>query len=359
MASIIERGGRFFVRVRRNGHPTAAKTFTTRKDAAAWGKRVEVAMESGRWKAELAPSPTLAEAISDYRASVVAKLKGSATYGYWLDELAASSLGAMPVNAIASAHLSRWRDAQAVRLAPGTVNRKLGLLSGLLTWCVKDRGWLPSNPLHSVRKPRVSDARDRIVAPDELQLIQNAANTSRAAWLADALAVLLTSAMRRGELWGLRPSDVDFDNATAHLADTKNGSARDVPLCPVALAALRRLADQAEKRGDSALIPVASAHAVSLAFRRTLDRARRQYEADCTASGREAAPDFLADLRLHDFRHHAVTAWAATGALTLPELAAVSGHKSPRMLMRYVNLSASALAAKLAAISAPHPVEAA
>ena len=63
MASIIERQGRFLVRVRLGGFKPVAKTFTTKKDAQAFGRRVEADMESGRWAAEAVRAPSLREAI--------------------------------------------------------------------------------------------------------------------------------------------------------------------------------------------------------------------------------------------------------------------------------------------------------
>jgi integrase len=99
-------------------------------------------------------------------------------------------------------------------------------------------------------------------------------------------------------------------------------------------------------------ITVAKVGMGSLAFRRTLERARAAYEKDCGRTAVKPSPSFLADLRLHDFRHHAVSSWAATGALSVVELMAISGHKSPRMLARYTHLSASSLAGKLATLQA-------
>ncbi len=352
MATIIERGGRFLARVRVKGFKPVAKTFTQRRDAVAWGRRVEADMEAGRWvEEESAKVLTMGEALAIYSASVVAKLKGAATYAYWVDELARHTLASKPVNTMTAFDLAKWRDEQAARLEPGTVARKLGFLSGFLTWCQKERGWLADNPMRSVRKPKVNDARDRTLSDEEQRYLLEAARTSRAKWLADVLVVLLRSAMRRGELWGLKCSDVDFSRSVAHLSDTKNGSARDVPLCPQAAAALRRLVDAAQARGRVELVPVADPHAVSLAFRRTLERARAQYEKDCAREDRTPSPAFLADLRLHDLRHQAVTTWASTGALSLMELMQVSGHRSPRMLARYSHLNPAQVAGKLAKLS--------
>jgi len=159
--------------------------------------------------------------------------------------------------------------------------------------------------------------------------------------------------MRRGEVFGLRRRDVNFGTATAHLPDTKAGGARTVPLSPDALVAARELVEAAPRGPDARLLPIAHVNGISDVFKTTVARARALYEADCKAGGVDADRQFLADVRLHDLRHMAVTFWASTGGLTLPELMAVSGHRSPRMLMRYTHLSPSSIAAKLAALSAP------
>jgi len=272
MPTIIERSGRFMARVRVQGFRPVSKTFHRKPDAIAWGRTVEADMQAGRWKDDAEDVPTVRDALKTYRQQVVSKLKGADTYAYWLDELLSAPFAHKPVDTVTAADVSAWRDKLALSVKPGTVCRKLGLLSGFFTWAEKDCGWLSSNPVRSIRKPSANDARDRTVTPEELAYIQQAAASSRAKWLGDVLTILQTSAMRRGELWGLKVGAVDFEASTAHLSDTKNGSARDVPLCPTALAALRRLQDAAEHRRGDTLVPVASAHAVSLAFRRTLER---------------------------------------------------------------------------------------
>jgi integrase len=368
MASITERSGKFFVRVRRDGFPTLGKTFIKKTDALSWARRTESDMESGRWinpaeaaaeaavqaaaeAAAAVQAVTMREALAQYRIGHGATLKGADTYAYWFDELARWEMAGKPVDAVTAFDVARWRDEQASRLTPSTVVRKLGLLAGFFTWCVKDQGLVKTNPVHAVRKPRANDARDRTLDAEEQDWLMQAARSSRADWLPDCITVLLRTAMRRGELHGLTISDVDFENSTAHLSDTKNGEARDVPVDTVALAALGRLAVQAGLRGEETLLPVGDPAAISLAFRRTVARAQTAYKASCLARGVIPEPAFLEGFRLHDMRHCAVTAWAATGALSLPELMQVSGHKTPRMLTRYINLKASTLAAKMATLA--------
>lgn len=346
MASITERGGRFFVRVRQRGYPTATKTFTRLSDAKAWGRKVEVAMESGQWVVEDEPTPTLKEAIGEYRRIVASKMKGAKDYAYRFDQFEALPFSVKAIDEVTSADLAKWRDGKLQEVKPATVTRQLAMLSAIFAWGVRERGWLKANPAAMVKRPRANDGRDRLLSADERRYLLAAAQSSKAAWLSPALQVLSTSAMRRGELCSLRVRDVDFRARVARLADTKNGRPRNVPLSPAAMAGLQELVNAAPNKPDALLIPV-EAGSVSTRYARTVQRARRANEEDCASAGVEPDSRFLADVRLHDERHGAASLWAAAG-LTLPELMHVTGHRVPRMVMRYTHLSASGLAGKLA-----------
>jgi integrase len=51
-------------------------------------------------------------------------------------------------------------------------------------------------------------------------------------------------------------------------------------------------------------------------------------------------------LRFHDRRHEAVSRFFEKG-LSMPEVASISGHRDPRMLMRYTHPKAEDIAPKL------------
>ena len=55
----------------------------------------------------------------------------------------------------------------------------------------------------------------------------------------------------------------------------------------------------------------------------------------------------LKDLRLHDLRHEAISRFFEFG-LSLPEVAVISGHKTPAMLFRYTHLRPEDISSKLA-----------
>lgn len=351
MAAISERSGRYFVRVRRKGFPTVSKTFTRRTDAAAWARRVESDMESSRWRPHQAPTPTFREVVREYRELVAPRMRGAATYRYRFDEFEALPFASSPIANVRPADIALWRDSQAIHLRPGTVVRKLAMLSSIFTWALREREWISVNPAAVVSRPRVADCRSRTLSQQEIDWLLRAARTSKAMWLPAALTVLMSSAMRRSELCRLRREDLDLDRAVVRLAETKNGSPRAVPLCPEALQALRTLASAAEIRGDARVLPIGESGSLSTRFKVTVRRAIAMYRTDCLAQGFEPQAGFLADLRLHDLRHHAVTRWANTGALSLVELMVISGHKTTRMLTRYTHLNPQALALKLAQLS--------
>ena len=353
MASIINREGRYMARVRREGFRPVSRSFTRRTDAAAWGRRVEADMEAGRWADRERATPTLGQAIAQYQQRVAVRLKGARDYAYVFKKLEASELAAKRVSAVKPADLAAWRDAlQGRGLKPATVARHLGMLSGVLSWCHKEQGWLQDNPMRAVRKPVVRDARTRTLDDEEQRYIEVATAAARASWLSPAVALLCGAAFRRAELVQLQCCDVDMVRSVALLRDTKNGSAREVPLASAAREAMQQLLNEATETKRARVLPINDPEAVSFAFRRAVLRARARYEEDCAAAGIDCDPKKLMDIRLHDLRHHCVSRWAKAG-LSLGELMLVSGHKSPRMVARYLHMKAEDVAAKMAAVTAP------
>ena len=138
--------------------------------------------------------------------------------------------------------------------------------------------------------------------------------------------------MRRGELLSLRWKDFDCVCQTIGVFRTKNGHPRTVPLTPSAMVVLSGLV----RRHQDLIFPV-SANAVRLAWERLKGKAT------------------ISDLRFHDLRHEAVSRFFEMG-LWVPEVSLISGHRDPRMLVRYTHLSPTALAKKMERLAAyPNP----
>ena len=58
-------------------------------------------------------------------------------------------------------------------------------------------------------------------------------------------------------------------------------------------------------------------------------------------------------LRFHDLRHEATSRYFEMG-LTVPEVAAITGHRTPTMLLRYAHADARKLQVKLAQATSTH-----
>lgn len=165
--------------------------------------------------------------------------------------------------------------------------------------------------------------------------------------------------MRRGEIVSLQWEHVDLKRRVAHLPATKNGDARDVPLSPRAVAVLQALKDNRdETKGAPELAPTwdgvgndqesvfeIRSDAVTRAFERAVTRARKLYLDECRKAGRRPDGKFLTDLRFHDLRHEATSRLASI--FPMHELTKITGHKDPRMLMRYYHPRAEDLAKRL------------
>ena len=127
--------------------------------------------------------------------------------------------------------------------------------------------------------------------------------------------------MRRSEILPLTWGNVDIQNGTCHLPMTKNGSPRTVPLTPRALQILKSLPQNSEQ-----VFPISS-NPVRLSWDKLRARAG------------------INDLRFHDLRHEAITRLFERG-LSIAEVDLISGHRDPRMLLRYAHLRAEDVANK-------------
>jgi integrase len=117
----------------------------------------------------------------------------------------------------------------------------------------------------------------------------------------------------------LTPENIDLTRRVAHLAMTKNGTSRDVPLSPRALALLERLGER--------VFDLSAA---------SLDALWRK------AKGRTP----VQDLHFHDLRAEALT--RLSRVFSVLELARISGHKDLNLLMRvYYREDAADLAARM------------
>ena len=146
----------------------------------------------------------------------------------------------------------------------------------------------------------------------------------------------LFTGMRAGEITSLHRDQVDIDHRVVRLSDTKNGSARTVPLNRKALRILAAALDYPVRPLDTDLIfwgePGRNGKRRAYEFRMAWKKIIKDTQ--------------ITNLRFHDLRHEAVSRLVEAG-LSDQEVAAISGHKSMQMLKRYTHLRAEDLVVRL------------
>ncbi len=125
-----------------------------------------------------------------------------------------------------------------------------------------------------------------------------------------------------------------------------------MPLSSKAVAVLEDLMpeedekENGEAEEDDGRVFKIRSDAVTRAFERAVERARKSYEVECKEMRVRPDPKYLTDLRFHDLRHEATSRLAEI--FPMHELTKITGHKDPRMLMRYYHPRAKDLAKRLA-----------
>jgi integrase len=143
------------------------------------------------------------------------------------------------------------------------------------------------------------------------------------------MRLALFTGMRRGEMFKLRWSDIDFDRGFILLRDPKGGTDQRVPLNDEA----RKLFETHPRtKGTPLVFPGRGG--------RQLQNIRYQVNSIKEAAG--LPKEFRA---LHGLRHVYASMLASSGRVDLYQLQRLLTHKTPRMTQRYAHLRDEALKA--------------
>jgi integrase len=313
--------------VRIQGFAPVSKSFTRRTDAKRWIEETKTAMRSGTFISTEADRTTLKEALERYLREVVPLKKGKKREADRVKTWMKHPLAFRFMSHLRGADFAEHRDKRrAEGRAENTIRLELALISAVYKRA--SREWKMEglrNPIKNVSLPAGSRERNRRLKGDEERRLL-AALKALGPYYAPLAELAIETAMRQGELLSLTLADVDLETRIARLKDTKNNTPREVPLSARAVDIIKAL-------------PRPLASSVPL-FPVSQDEVIRTFKQACTEADIE-------DLRFHDMRHEAVSRLFERG-FALPEVAAISGHKTWSQLKRYTQLKAQDLARKLA-----------
>lgn len=198
-------------------------------------------------------------------------------------------------------------------------------LSNMFAVARKEWKWITESPTTDVARPKAPPARNRLISQKEIEAICVALNwrhdivdvppTTKQQHIALAFLFAIETAMRAGEISGLKADDVCGRVARLHM--TKNGLPRDVPLSARALEIWEMVPEG---------FGVTSATLYAM-FRKAREKAG------------------IEGMTFHDMRHEAITRLAKK--LHVLDLARIVGHSDIRQLQTYYNESAADIAARL------------
>lgn len=341
MATLIKTSaGKWKSIVRKTGWPITSKTFRTKRDAEDWARNVEDEMVRGVFINRADSHHLTLKAALDRYLSEITPTKRATTASRELRRAKTlkERLGKYSLTALTPDVIARYRDA---RLKEGqsasSVRLDLALLSHLYTTAIREwRLGIVYNPVSLVRKPSPPPGRDRRLRPAEEKLLLKACDQHSNPMLGWIVRLALYTGMRQGEIQSLMLDQVDLKHRVVRLTETKNGSARTVPLSKQAMKMMRAAVKNPVRPEDTDLVFFGEPGR---------DGQRRGYDFKVAwfAAVREAK---LKGFRFHDLRHEAVSRLVEAG-LSDQEAASISGHKSMQMLRRYTHLRAEDLVKRL------------
>lgn len=322
MATFTKRANGWQVKVRKAGISKSA-SFRTKSEATAWAAMLEGEISAG--KLGRLPDRSFAELIEKYIAEITPTKRGARAEEFRLRRMIGlgaerdgklrkpDPLAVVRLPVLGPEHISAWRDRRLTQVSVASVLREWTSLSHACSVAVAEWRWLQVNPCVGVKKPEAPKARTKRVSEDEIERLLYACGYAHEvrpetaqARVGAALLFAIETAMRAGEICGLRWVNIDFERRIAHLPLTKNGHARDVPLSREAVRILKQM------EGNAEVFDLKAASLDAL-FRKAKGRA------------------LINDLHFHDSRAEALTRMAAK--VDVMTLAKISGHRDLKILL--------------------------
>jgi len=202
---------------------------------------------------------------------------------------------------------------KATRTVKGpSINRELSDLKCLFNTARKMRRFRGENPVENISF-YPEQARDYVLSMEEVGRLLEAAGEP----LRKIILIALNTGLRKGEILGLRWSQVNLDEKVLTFARTKSAKFLRVPANPIVDGILAGI----ERKGDYVF----------------LGRWGRGHVVDCKKDFEAARKKAgLPELHFHDLRHCAGTYMDAAG-VSIRTIQQILGHQNIRTTERYVN----------------------
>ena len=345
LATIINRDGKFYVRVRKANFKPENRTFDTRTAAKQWALQTEAAMANGSWTSDREARITNLDSL--FRRYIV-EIHGVKPFGKSKLATVRSTgrrVGHVRLSDLTPEFVLSYSKQRASEVAPSTLNQELTYFAQAID--VARTLWnapLKDNPVRAAmgvmsQLDMIQGSRKRNRRPTDHEL-QTLITLAKNSWIAPIIRIAVETGLRQSEIHAIEWSDVDFDRGTLLIRNRKDpkqklGNDQLIPLLPASREALLR-EKQRSKQDGRVFEDVLLAASISDKFAKLTKKAK------------------IDDLRFHDLRHEAISRMFEKG-MTIPEVAAISGHKTWTSLKRYTQLSPKSLSTAFAKQPASEP----
>lgn len=225
--------------------------------------------------------------------------------------------GKLPLDAISSGHVEKFKLARASDISSAGTNRDLAALRVMLNLAIR-QGYIERNPVSGVKFLPEGPGSMRVVSHEEQRKYLAAANPL----LQDVTMLILETGMRPEEVYTVRRENVHLERSCLFVPSGKTRFARrNIPLTGMAISVLKR-------RSTAARGPYLFEHSEDT--NRPVVSVQKKHEAALRKA--KIQPPF----RVYDLRHTfgSRSAMAGVDLATLKEL---MGHSHISTTMRYVH----------------------
>lgn len=260
-------------------------------------------------------------------------------------------IGKVRLTKLTRLELERARNTLSRRYRPNTVRAAMRPLSTALTWAIK-QGWLEHNPAHKLELPPRERSLEHLALDEAARLLTEAERAARTSqnptcWTRYvAVSFALRLGLRRGEIFGLRWTDVELESGQLTIARSyrlapKSNKPRHLPMPPELTILLKEWLECCPKTDESLICPVLYGGRWGMSSARAMHGlASLLRSAGCKPLARG----------FHALRHSFATHFVRSGG-SLVALQRLLGHSDISTSMIYAHASPDFVAAELAKVT--------
>ena len=214
-------------------------SFTQYEDARRWARMMEAKADTV--SADLPDlkalqGVTLGQLVARYRDEISPRHRGVEMEQTVLNAFLRGWKGLCdkPVSSVKLRDFAEYRDQRLETISPSSLKRQLAPLRHMFKLARTEWGLPVSNPLEGLTLEN-SPPRERRLRNGEYERLLKAAEDCHDGTMARIIVFALETGMRRGEILGMRFRDIDWNEPSLLIPNTKNGHARTIPLTEAAV----------------------------------------------------------------------------------------------------------------------------